>query len=90
MRVYLTNPELKTNVGKQLLELTMRIAVDGILEPDEIEKLHNWLRSNKDNNQIAAIGYLHDIMSRITADGVIETVVDPHSWTTGIVSRPGV
>jgi hypothetical protein len=72
MRVYLTNPELETPLGKQLLELTVRIASDGKLELAGIKELHKWLRSNKDNDTIVAIGYLHEIMSRITADGVID------------------
>jgi hypothetical protein len=31
MRVYLTSPELATDAGKQLLELTVRIAADGLI-----------------------------------------------------------
>ena len=37
MRVYLTSPELATEAGKQLLELTVRIAADGLIEPAEID-----------------------------------------------------
>lgn len=72
MRVFLTIPDLKTDVGKQLLELTVRIATDGKLDLDEIKELRRWLRDNKDETSIAAVGYLHDIMSRVTADGVID------------------
>jgi hypothetical protein len=72
MRVFLTNPELETDEGKHLLELTVRIASDGKLELAEIKELRRWLLSNKENQRLPAIAYLHDIMSRITADGVID------------------
>jgi hypothetical protein len=72
MRVFLTKPELATEAGRQLLELTVRIATDGKLDLDEIKELRKWLRANKGHETVAAIGYLHDIMARITADGVID------------------
>ena len=72
MRVLLTKSELDTEAGKQLLELTVRIATDGKLDLDEIKELRSWLIANKVNNKLAAIGYLYDIMARITADGVID------------------
>lgn len=72
MRVFLTKPDLGTEAGKQLLELSVRIATDGKLELPEIRELRKWLRANKDNESVAAIAYLHDIMARITADGVID------------------
>ena len=72
MRVFLTKPELETEVGKQLLELTVRIAIDGTLDLHEIKELRRWLRANKESDNVAAIGYLNDIMDRITADGVID------------------
>lgn len=72
MRVYLTNPELTTNAGRQLLELTVRIAADGLIEPAEIEELQAWLAANKENERVAAIPYLIEMLGRITADGVID------------------
>lgn len=72
MRVYLTSPELATTAGKQLLELTTRIAADGLIEPAEIDELHRWLTTNKENDRVVAISYLNDILSRITSDGVID------------------
>lgn len=72
MRVYLTTPELETEVGQQLLEMTVRIATDGRIDLPEIKELRKWLRSNKENESMVAIGYLHNIMDRITADGVID------------------
>jgi hypothetical protein len=72
MRVYLTNTELETEVGKQLLELVVRIATDGKLDLPEIKELRGWLLSNKENDSVVAIGYLRGIMDRITADRVID------------------
>lgn len=72
MRVYLTNVDLESEAGKQLLELTTRIATDGRLDSDEVRELRIWLRDNKHNDQIAAVTYLIEIMARITADGVID------------------
>src|SRR5690348_3869664 len=72
MRVFLTTSELETEAGKQLLELIVRVTTDGKLDLPEIKELRKWLRANKDNDSIAAIGYLHDIMARITADDVID------------------
>lgn len=72
MRVFLTTPELETEAGKELFELVVRVATDGKLDLPEIKELRQWLRVNKENKSIGAIGYLHDIMTRITADGVID------------------
>jgi hypothetical protein len=72
MRVSLTKPDLATDAGKQLLELTVRIATDGKLDLSEIKELLRWLRANKENTPIAAVGYLYDIMARVAADGVID------------------
>lgn len=72
MRTHLTNADLATEAGKQLLEMAVRIAADGKLELAEIKELWKWLRANKENQAIAAIGYLNDIMARITADAVID------------------
>ena len=72
MRVYLTSTELATDAGKQLLELTFRIAADGLIEPAEIEELHTWLRTNRENDRIASIAYLNEILSRIAADGFVD------------------
>jgi hypothetical protein len=72
MRIFLTSSDLETEAGKRLLDLTVRIAGDGTLELAEIKELWRWLRSNKDNQAIPAIGYLNDIMGRITADAVID------------------
>lgn len=72
MRVYLTTSDLASDVGRELLGLTVRIALDGKLDLDEIKALRAWLRTNEANTQIAAVGYLRDIMTRIAADGVVD------------------
>ena len=72
MRVYLKASDLESSTGKQLLDLSVRIAMDGKLDLDEIKALRAWLRANESNTEIAAIGYLHDIMKRVAADGVID------------------
>jgi hypothetical protein len=72
MRVYLTKPELDTDVGQELLRLCLEITEDGKLDLEEIKALRRWLRANKDCSTVAAVPYLHDIMKRITADGVID------------------
>lgn len=72
MRVYLKASDLESEAGKQLLDLAVRIAMDGKLDLDEIKALRAWLRANESNKEIAAIGYLHDIMTRVAGDGVID------------------
>lgn len=72
MRVYLKASDLESDAGKQLLDLTVRIAMDGKLDLGEIKALRAWLRANESNTEIAAVGYLHDIMKRVAADGVID------------------
>src|SRR5262245_41228621 len=72
MRVFLTNTDLESDAGKHLLELTVRIATDGRLDLQEIRELRKWLRENQANERISAIGYLHDIMDRITTDAVVD------------------
>jgi len=47
MRVFLTSPELETEAGKHLLELTLRIATDGKLDLAEIKELRNWFRNHE-------------------------------------------
>ena len=72
MRVYLKTSDLATEAGKQLLDLAVRVANDGKLDLDEIKALRSWLRANESTTEIAAIGYLRDIMNRIAGDGVID------------------
>ena len=72
MRVFLTKPELESQAGKQLLEMTIRIASDGKIDLSEIKELRKWLKENNATDSVVAIAYLRDIMDRITADGVVE------------------
>ena len=56
MRVYLTNPELETDAGKQLLEVTVRVATDGKLDSAEIKELHSvFPRARRFGARTAAI-----------------------------------
>ncbi len=71
MRVYLTQPELETEAGKELLQLCKEITKDGRIELQEINALRRWLCSHKGNTTVVAIAYLGEIMERITADRVI-------------------
>lgn len=71
MRVYLTQPELETDIGKELLQLCLEITRDGKIDLSEIKALRKWLRSHEGNTTVAAIAYLSEIMNRITADNVI-------------------
>lgn len=72
MRVYVKASDLESDAGKQLLDITVRIAMDGKLDLEEIKALRAWLRANESNTDIAAIGYLQEIMKRFAADGVID------------------
>lgn len=72
MRVYLTKPELATDAGSQLLDLCRRVTEDGRIDLEEIKGLRRWLREHQDEPAVAAVPYLHDIMTRITADRVID------------------
>jgi hypothetical protein len=72
MRVYLKTSDLQFDAGKQLLDLAVRIALDGKLDLSEIKDLRAWLRANESNTQVAAVAYLRDIMNRVAADGVID------------------
>lgn len=72
MRVSLTKADLESQYGKHLLELCTCIAADGKLELEEIKALRRWLRENHAESNLAAAKYLHDVMCRITADGVID------------------
>lgn len=72
MRVFLTNSELATEIGEQLLALVTRIAADGKLDLAEIKELRRWLRSHKGQTDIRAVSYLDDIMTRVAADGHID------------------
>lgn len=72
MRVFLTKPDLDTEAGQQLLDLTTHLAMDGELTLGEIKELGRWLRARRSNTSIAAIPYLNDIFDRITADNLID------------------
>lgn len=70
-RLYLTSTELQTKVGRELLDLTVRIATDGKLDLEEIKELRKWLKLNE-VSELPSVAFLHDIMTRITADKLID------------------
>lgn len=72
MRVYLTQSELETEAGKELLQLCNGITADGRIEVQEINTLRRWLASHKGDTTVVAIAYLSEIMERIAADKVID------------------
>ncbi|MFL5330033.1 MAG: HIRAN domain-containing protein [Gemmataceae bacterium] len=72
MRVYLTSPEIATETGSQLFQLLLQLSGDGKLDVEKIKSLWRWLVKNKENREIAAVAYLNKIMTRITADKVID------------------
>ncbi len=72
MRVTLTPEQLATQAGKELLEITVRITLDGKLDAAEIKDLFRWLTANQANGDIAAIPYLRDIILRAAADKVVD------------------
>jgi len=72
MKVILTPEHIATTAGKEILEPAVRTTLDGKLDLPEIKDLRRWLRANQADTSIPAIGYLHDIMARITADNRID------------------
>jgi hypothetical protein len=72
MRLYLSNTDLSTESGKQLLDLAVRIAADGKIDLNEIKELRSWLKANQQQSDTNSIQYLSEIMNRITADSIID------------------
>lgn len=72
MRVYLSNADLASKSGKELLELAVRIAADGKIDLTEIKELRGWLKTNQQQGVANSIDYLAEIMNRITADSIID------------------
>lgn len=70
-RVSLTQGQLKTDEGQQLLELLMKITHDGVVDYEEVETLSEWLDDHIDSD-IPAIGYLRDIIESIWRDNDID------------------
>lgn len=72
MKFRLTSEEAKTQVGAQLLVLCEQIIADGKLDLQEVKDLRKFLNKHKETSGIRAVGYLHAIMTRITADKVVD------------------
>jgi hypothetical protein len=68
----LTTDHLATQAGKELLEITVRISLDGKFDADEIKELYRWLVANKSTSDVPAIAYLLDIINRVAADKRID------------------
>ena len=72
MRARLTKSDLLDPVGAQFVAILAKIMADGKINLDEIKELRTFLRAHKDHQTIAGIHYLHNIMTRITADKIID------------------
>ena len=72
MRTRLSESDLLDPVGTQCAALLAEIMADGKINLDEIKDLRIFLREHKDHPTIAGIRYLHEIMTRITADMIID------------------
>lgn len=72
MRARLTKSDLLDPVGAQFAAILAKIMADGKINLDEIKELRTFLRAHKDHQTIAGIHYLHNIMTRITADKIID------------------
>lgn len=68
VKVVLTPEHLATPAGKELLEIAVRITLDGKLDADEIKSLYRCCVTHKAAEGIPAIPYLLDIITRIAAD----------------------
>jgi len=70
-RVSLTQKQLKTEEGKELLDLLMRITRDGVVEIDEIEELRDWLEENE-HADLPAAAYLREVIATIWDDNEVD------------------
>jgi hypothetical protein len=68
LSVVLTPENLATQAGKELLEIAVRITLDGKIDADEIKALYRCCVAHKAQEGISAIPYLIDIITRIAAD----------------------
>lgn len=86
----LTPEQIATPPGKELLDLTVGMAMDGRLELEEIKALRRWLRANDGANAVPAVGYLNEIMTRIAADGKIDRdeLVELHVAIEKVIPSP--
>ena len=72
MRMRLSESDLLDPVAAQFATLLVEIMADGKINLDEIKELRIFLRKHKDHPTIVGIHHLHNIMTRITADKIID------------------
>lgn len=66
----LSQAQLCTELGSELLKLCQSVTEDGRLAPDELEALRHWL-GHAEAAQMPAVKYLRVIIERVLADGRI-------------------
>lgn len=71
-RITMTESDIKSPVGKQLLDFIFAMCHDGKLEISEVEDLHIFLRGA--SPCFAAIEFLRSITRAIVADGAIDEI----------------
>lgn len=68
----LTDEDLKTATGVELLDIATRITSDNQLDIGEVNELRRWLKRNATGTAINAVKKLAELMARIAADGVVD------------------
>lgn len=66
----LTNAELCTKLGAELLSLCQSVTADGRMAPDELDALKQWL-SDADSASMPASRHLRGLIEKVVADGKI-------------------
>lgn len=69
-RISLTNSQLRTELGAELLSLCESITADGQLAPEEAQGLREWL-DDATEAELPAATYLREVVERVLADGEI-------------------
>lgn len=67
-RVSLTEKQLESAAGAELLALCKSITSDGAISTSEIVALAKWLQAHQENDHIPAVSFLSEIVTRIIAD----------------------
>jgi hypothetical protein len=71
-RVSLSNMQLQTPAGAELLALCESIKADGQLSKDDIVRLAQWLRTHRECD-LPAVAFLTEVVERIVADKVVSS-----------------
>jgi hypothetical protein len=73
-RITLTKAQVASSVGRELLDVLVRITDDGEIELSEVRELQAWLERNERSiENIPAVGWLSEVVGGILADGEITT-----------------